>query len=149
MAEFCVMPPGMRDPSIEKLGAELVSAAEALEAEEREYLNRRGGDSRRVYYCAIVTTAVLSVCEFDPSSISLSDGTIPNPAKFKRAAAVRFTKQLSTRPADILHSLAGVTYGSEAAHVADAKERTVFLINAPSVHEFLEKFCVDDREKFP
>jgi hypothetical protein len=52
-AAFCVMPKDARDPSVEQIGAELVIASEALEYEERGYLDKRGGNSSRVYFPAI------------------------------------------------------------------------------------------------
>jgi len=143
-AMFCVMPKDARDPTVERVGAELVSAAEALEIEERDYLNRRGGDSRRIYFAAIVTTADLSVCSFDPSSISLADGMIPCNAPLSPVHAVRITKQLSTQP---VGGVPVAQFGQEADALVKAKERTVFVINAAHLDEFLRDFDVDDREK--
>lgn len=144
-AMFCVMPKDARDPTVERVGADLISAAEALEREEAPYLDRRGGNSRRLYFCAIVTTAELTLCEFDPGTISLEDGMIPAGARFHKVGAARFTKQLSTRP------LSGVPvglYGEEAYALVKAKERTVFLINTLILDSFLDEFNVDDRDKY-
>jgi hypothetical protein len=145
-AMFCVMPKDQRDRSVERVAAELVCATEALEHEEREYLNRRGGDSRRLYFSAIVTTAQLSICYFDPSHASLANGMIPASSKFTPARAVRLTKDLSTREVtDVPES----AYGHEAAALVKAKERTVFVVNAESLDGFLNAFTVDDRDKSP
>jgi hypothetical protein len=143
-AMFCVMPKDARDPAVERVGAELISAAEALEFEERPYLDRRGGDSRRIYFSAIVTTAQLTVCSFDQSSVSLSDGTIPTGAKFESVDAVRLTKQLSTQP---IKGVPVALYGDEAQTLIKAKERTIFVVNALKLDEFLYDFNVDDRDK--
>jgi hypothetical protein len=140
------MPKDAREPTVDRLGlgSELVAASEALELEERAYLDRRGGDSRRLYFSAIVTTTQLSVCSFDPSTISLVDGMVPATATFSPHGVVRLTKQFSTQP--IAGAPVGL-YGQEAGALVDAKERTVFVINAESLDEFLCDFNVDDRNK--
>jgi hypothetical protein len=142
---FCVMPKDARDPPVERVAAELVSATEAVEHEERAaYLDKRGGDSKRSYFSAIVTTATLSVCAFDPGRISLTDGLIPPTSTFVLADAVRFTKQLSTRS---FMSETPMTYGTEAAELAKAKERTVFILRADALGGFLSDFGIDGRTR--
>jgi hypothetical protein len=139
-AAFCVMPKDARDPSVEQIGAELVTASEALELEERGYLDNRGGNSSRVYFPAIVTTAQLKVCSFDPKRISLADGLVPADAKFEVVDYVRFTKQLSTESGCI----GGFgEYGQEAATIARAKTRTAFVVSAPKLDHFLRNFLID------
>jgi hypothetical protein len=141
MAMFCVMPKDARDPPVERLGAELVSASEALLQEERGYLDRRPAQRRRIYFPAIVTTAQLSVCSFDPDAIQLSDGKIPAGAQFARTSVVRFTKQLSKRVSE--PAMPSVGHGTEAEALASAKDRTVFIINAEGLHDFLNGFSID------
>jgi hypothetical protein len=143
-AMFCIPRGDDRNTTAETLGAELVLATEALESEERAYMDRRGDNSTRIYFAAIVTTVQLSVCAVDPKSISLADGTIPAGAQFAAADSVRFTKQLSTEPTP------GTPYGShsrEAASLARSKDRTVFIISADKLDAFLRKFRVDERQE--
>jgi hypothetical protein len=144
VASFCVMPKERGGFTVDAIAAELVAATEALEREECGYLDRRGGDSRRLYFAAIVTTAPLSVCTFDPNTISLADGRIAEGAKFVPVDALRYTKQLSTRP------IGGVPvglFGQEGDVLVRAKERTVFVIRAEGLDDFLHDFNVDDRDK--
>jgi hypothetical protein len=140
IASFCVTPKERGGITVDSIASELVTATEALEREECEYLNRRGVDSHRFYFSAIVTTAPLSVCTFDPSKISLADGKIPHDAKLVPADVVRYTKQLSTR------AIRGVPvglHGQESKTLARAKERTVFVIRAEALDNFLSSFNVD------
>jgi hypothetical protein len=143
-AIFCVMPKDSGNLTLDRVGSEIITATEALEKQERGYLSRRGGDARRIYFAAIVTTAQLTVCSFDPGSISLADGTIPAEANFSRVDAVRLTKQLSTDPTD---TVSYGQYGEEAGALVRAKERTVFIINADKLDNFLNAFEVNDRNK--
>lgn len=141
-AMFCVMPGDNRNVTVERVASELVSAAEAIADEEGDaFMSRRGGPSRRVYFAAIVTTAQLAVCEFEPAHISLEEGTIPN-GNIQRCTAVRLTKQLSTRPPVIFGA---PEFGREPTALADAKDQTVFVISAPRLYEFLRGFNVDTR----
>jgi len=142
-AVFCVMPKDARDPTVERVASKPVSATEALEQEERMYLDQRGGDSRRIYFSAIVTTARLTVCEFDPTRISLADGMIPAGANFSSAGAVRLTKQLSTQAA----AFESARFGEEADALARAKERTVFVVHAEYLDRFLRNFEIDGRDR--
>jgi hypothetical protein len=141
-AMFCVMPKGARDPTLENLSSQLIAATEALANEEAHYLGRRGGPSRRCYFAAVVTTARLMVCEFDPNSISLVDGTIPT-SQMSAHEAVRFTKQLSTQRETVPKD---VQLGSEAEALANAKDRTAFVVRAPYLNKFLSLFTVDGRD---
>jgi hypothetical protein len=145
-AAFCVMPKDARDPTVDALAAELVSATEALADEEVEaYLTRRGGAFRRIYYPAVVTTARLWVCSFAPSDIALDSGTLPPASLREEFSVVRYTKQLSTQRAGIP---SGIRYGTEAAALASAKARTAFVIVADHLDSFLCDFTVDDRSKY-
>ena len=145
-AAFCVMSRDSGNLTVDNVGAELVLATEALESEESYYLDRRGGDSMRVYFPAIVTTAPLKVCSFDPKHISLKDGLVPLDAKVEVARFVRFTKQLSTDVAQsngMVRIARSIVYGQEAGILARAKKRTSFIINAEALDEFLCKFVID------
>jgi len=146
------MPKDARDPTADRVAAELVVATEALEREERDYLDRRrGGSSRRLYFPAIVATAQLKVCSFDPQTISLADGMMPPEASFRPVDCVRFTKQLSTqqpdRPLQIPMPRFYGQYGEEARTLAREKERTVFVVNAEKLDNYLREFNLEDRSR--
>ena len=112
--------------------------------EESTYLAGRGGRTKRIYYAAVVTTAELQTCAFDPLGISLEDGKIPTNAKFAPVGVVRLTKQLSTNSTDI-ESFGG--YGKESDALTTAKLRTVFVVQASMLDQFLHNFQVDGQGK--
>jgi hypothetical protein len=124
--------------TIEPIAAELVAAAEAVEHEERQFYLDLSPPERRCYFTAIVTTAQLEVCSFDPAKISLADGTIPAGAAVEPANVVRFRKQLSFQPP--VNHTPTVSFPNEAARLASEKERTVFVIRAKYLTEFLVSF---------
>lgn len=146
---YCVVRKGSEKAGegiIERVGTELVSAAEAFEQEERDQFSGMvtSGFIERYYFTAIVTTAQLEVCSFDPTTVSLEDGLVPSTAKFELVNYVRFRKQLTLRtpgrynPDLEDHPEGGP--GTMAAWLAHAKERTVFVIRAAYLTEFLESF---------
>jgi hypothetical protein len=115
---------------LERVGATLVSSTEALASEERVTLL---GESfpYRVYFNVIITTAKLKVCSFDPSDISLKDGTVSK-CSFSDVPFVRFQKQLSTRfPLPLTFDI------GETSGIAQAKENTVFVVNSEYLVEFI------------
>ncbi len=137
-AEYCVVPgqDAKSKPMIERIGADLVSATLALAKEEQPLLAVKQNVTR-IYFSVLVTTARLTVCTFDPTMIALQDGKISK-GTFLEVPFVRFRKQLSTRPLD----------ESEVAEVsntslANAKEHTVFVVQAESLLSFLAEFELD------
>ncbi len=118
-------------PMLERVGSTLVSSTEALAKEEKTTL-LSDDFNRRAYLNVIVTTAKLKVCSFDPSDISLKDGTISK-CTFDDVPYVRFQKQLSIRFPDSLAFSVGDT-----SAVAKAKENTVFVVNSESLLEFVQ-----------
>jgi hypothetical protein len=137
-AAYCIVPgqDSKSKPMIERIGADLVSATLALAKEEQPLL-ARSKDARRIYFSVLVTTARLNVCTFDPSTIALHDGKIPS-GSFQEASFVRFRKQLSTRPL----TEAEVAEASTSS-LANAKEHTVFVVQAESLVTFLDEFELD------
>lgn len=143
IATFCAMPKDARDPSVDALASELVLAAEGLAKEEIDtYLKHRGGDARRLYLAATVTTADLTICGVDLQGISLKDGLLPANARTTSVRAVRYTKQLESR-ATVMYQ--AQKFGYEAAELARAKERTVFIVKADALTWFLSNLGVDGR----
>lgn len=138
-AEFCVVAgqDAKSRPMLERIAAELVSATEALAIEERDY-QAQLGDALRMYFGVIVTTATLRVCTFSPDQVSLADGKVTD-AGYVEVPFVRFRKQLTTGPSALpLNVVDGVH------SYARAKERTVFVVNAGALPNFLADFDVDN-----
>lgn len=143
-SEYCVIPgqDAKSKPMLERIAAELVSATEAIAMEEKEY-QAQSKDALRMYFSAIVTTAKLNVCNFDPEQISLIDGKVTD-QKFTEVPFVRFRKQLSTqKPHVTLNLMDGLNA------LVRAKEHTVFVVNAEAVPEFLENFEVNNHALRP
>lgn len=128
---FCVFGQDSKStPMLERVGATLVSATEALAFEEK--LTLLSDDfPHRIYLNVIVTTAKLKVCSFEPADLSIKDGTISN-SSFADVPYIRFQKQLSTRFPESLTFSVG-----ETSEVAKAKENTVFVVNSEHVVEFI------------
>jgi len=124
-------------PMLERIAADLVSATEALAAEESPYLNQ-SPENLRAYVSIIVTTATLHVVQFDPASISLDTGKIPD-GQASEVPAVRFRKQLSVHAPDLETGHQGDSHA-----VSLAKEHTVFIVNAVRFMDFLEQFEFDE-----
>jgi hypothetical protein len=134
--QFCAIrgqTTGDRVTLIERIAAELVLATESLAKEHKDYRPQRGEDLR-LLYSVIVTTAQLKVATFDPSSISLQDGTLTN-ANFESVPFIRFRKQLGVHH----KALTPDDYDS-GIDVAYAKESTVFVVHAESLVKFLTEF---------
>lgn len=136
--EFCV--PRKEKPSdtqgLEKIASNLVTATEALAAEELPLLSMPGSPSTRVYIPLIVSTADLRVCEFDPATIPMSSGDVSG-ADYAQCALVRFRKQLSTKHPEVAAPL------YDNARMSRAKERTVFIVRAPEFERFLAEFTIE------
>lgn len=128
---FCVFGQDPKStPMLERVGATLVSSTEALAFEEKLTLLSEDFPNR-VYLNVIVTTAKLKVCCFNPSDISLQDGTVSK-CSFSDVPFVRFQKQLSTRfPKSLTFSV------GETSEIAQAKENTVFVVNSERLVEFV------------
>lgn len=118
-------------PMLERTAATLISSTEALAKEELRFLNDR--QDRRIYFNVIVTTASLAIAKFEPSAISIKNGTIDD-AECDVVPCLRFRKQLQpqmdqVKKGDLNHAL-----------IAKAKENSVFVVNSEHVTEFLNAF---------
>jgi hypothetical protein len=138
-SQFCVVR-GQDEKTLsmlERVGSNLISATEAFAWDDRPNVDSKPNEMR-LYCSAIVTTATLQVCQYDPHNISLDVGKIPD-AVFTEVPVVRFRKQLSTRSmvADDPASVGGFA-GS------GTKEHAVFVVNACRLIDFLEGFDIDE-----
>jgi hypothetical protein len=119
---------------LERVAGALISSTEALALQERDY--RPQGESMRMYFNAVVTTASLKVVTFDPSHLSLHEGVL-NDGVVHDVPFVRVRKQFSMRPTQL-------TQEDWLRHDDPdyRRENTVFVINAAHVNEFLEQFDI-------
>jgi len=137
-AQFCAVrgqTAGERITLIEKTSAELTLATECLALEHKDYRHPTG-DDLKLFFSVIVTTAKLTVANFDPAVISLQDGTLSD-AKFETVPFVRFRKQLGVH-----HSLLTPEQYLTGGDLAYLKESTVFVVNAEHICSFLTDFDV-------
>lgn len=140
-SSYCVIP-GTDNRSkslIERTAAELVSSAEAF-ANECRFLSLKDRDVRMTILNVIVTTAALKLCDYDPSLITLEDGTLKE-ANFTDVPYIRFRKQLSA-----LYQIPEVYKVAGEQEVALAKESTVFVVNSMHFHEFINQIGLDGSE---
>lgn len=132
-SEFCILHSDEQRnrPILEGLAREVLTSIEGL-AEEEVNLERSSSNShkRLFIFPAIVTNAEIVVCRFDPSKISLFDGTFEaENVEMNTVPFVRFRKSLATEfPQGNFYRL---------AQANKARERTVFVVNAESIQEFL------------
>lgn len=137
-AQFCAVrgqTTNDKNTFLERVAGELVSSTEALAVEERDY-GPENDDSVRFYFNAIVTTARLKIAEFDPSHLSVTDGTLAE-AKFHDVPFVRVRKQFSMRPASLSRAI-WLRHDDPDYR----RENTVFVINSDSLNEFLAQFDI-------
>jgi hypothetical protein len=137
-SQFCAIP-GMehgRRNLLERTASELIEATEAFARQEQQLHERYLSHQslfQRIYIPIIVTTAELIVSRFEPESISLTDGSLPDDAIFEEVTSVRFRKSLTTKlPSD----------QDSIKKVYDDTQRTIFIVNAGKFEEFLNEFYI-------
>lgn len=128
-----------RNTLLERTGAELILATEALAHAERDF-RRTDTESVRFYFPLIVTTAELKVADFDPSSISLADGELTN-AEIRDVPFVRFRKQLATR--FVALSSGDIDLLGDPSY---SMESSIFVVRADHLVEFLSEFEPPENE---
>lgn len=120
-------------PILERLGAELVIATEAIAYEERQAVPH-DRHTKRLYCPVLVTTAELYLCRCAPQEISLDYGRLEGGA-FEKVPYLRFRKGLeSERSGDL--AVPGMR------GVIASKQRTVFVVNAAHIIEFLDRWDI-------
>jgi hypothetical protein len=71
----------------------------------------------------------------------MADGKLPAGASFEPVRYVRFRKQLTTRPSTFSNTSG---WYEPYRTLALAKERTVFVVNAEALEDFLSDFELDN-----
>jgi hypothetical protein len=135
---FCVVPGQDQKsrPMLERVSTELIEATEALAKEEAYLFESKTGDHNRTYISIIVTTAEISLCRFDPETVSIDTGMVED-TEFHTVHCLRFRKSLSTKTVEELNL-------SEMTHynLTRAKENTVFIVNSNYIVDFLRNIAV-------
>ena len=125
--------PEDREPMLERTAGQLILATEALAHAERDF-RLPSVPYLRTFTPVIVTTATLSVVEFDPATVSLEDGKIPT-GTVKRVPWLRLRKQLATRFTSL--TAVDMSVGGDPSYTM---ENTVFIVHAASLIAFLQNF---------
>ncbi len=137
-SQFCAIPGQEkgRRTLLERIAAELIEATEALALQEKRHAPA-DYDFYRLYIPVIVTTAELIISHFEPESVSLKDGCLPPDSVFETVPYIRFRKSLATNLASSL--------GRDIQEMHEMTERTVFIINAQRVQDFLRVLDIRER----
>lgn len=134
-ATFCAVRGQSRDgqPMLERVAAQLVTATEAFAREDSRRVHMLR--ARTIYTSVLVTTARLVVGRIKADKIDVEKGTVSD-AQYSDVPFLRFRKQLSTAHAE-------PTTPMLPRNLASEKERTVFVVNAASLPNFLGAFEMD------
>ena len=138
-AQFCCVrgqSSNDKNTFLERVAAELVSSTEALAVEERDYRNDTG-ESCRMYFSVVVTTAKLFFTTFESSSLKLEDGTLES-ATFEQVPYLRVRKQFSRTETPLTPE-----DWSRDRDTDVAREHTVFVVEAIHFVKFLKDLQVD------
>lgn len=129
---FCVVRgQGEGDPSLlERMAGALLNSVDCLTAEELDLAAGRRSEELFLYLPAIVTTARLFVCRFDPHAVPLQSGVLPD-GEFTPVNCVRFTKSLTPH-------LSPEASPMRLDQANLDKIRTVLVISAGGVSEVLK-----------
>lgn len=142
-SQFCVMNSDeKRRPILESLCRELLDSVDGLAEEEVKIAQRQSSHLRAFYIPVVVTNAQLAVCKFDPVSISLADGIIPqDKCEIEVVPFIRFRKSLvNTFPKD--------DAASNLRQANQSRERTVFVVNSEHLVDFLTGWDIKPLDEF-
>lgn len=126
-------------PMLERVAAETLQAMEAIAAEEHAVWTERGRGVR-MYAAVIVTTARLVISRFDPGAVSLKTGAAEK-LSHETVPWIRFRKAFSAEQAVV----PGEDVAWNFAALGAAKEKTVFVVSADSIEQFLAEWSVNGR----
>ena len=137
-SEFCVLSgdDSKRQPILESLCAHLLESCNGLAGEEINIgKSQKLETNPTLIFPAVVTNAKITVCQFKPSDVKITDGTLDlNTVTPIDVPFIRFRKSLvTTFPKGKFRDL-------KAAN--KARERTVFIINSQNLSTFLKQWNV-------
>lgn len=140
-SEFCILSGDepKRQPLLESLCAEALESIDGLVQEEVNIGRSQKSETRPLFlFPVIVTNAKIMVCQFHPSDVKITDGTLDmSKVKLDEIPFIRFRKSFSTAfPKE------GKFFNLREAN--RARERSVFVVNAENLLEkFLKPWHVD------
>jgi len=143
-AAFCIVRgSGENDePLLERMGSPLLECVEAVAREEVLHLRGTGQFHVQLYAPVIVTNATLHVVHCDLPRVSLATGEIES-AETTEVPYLRFRKAMS-------HRFGWPTRVATLREIAESRQRTLFVVNAASLTEFLATFqLARGPEEFP
>jgi len=134
-SEFCILQSDeqRRQPILESLAAEVLESIEGLAHEEVNIAKSQNPPRhvRLFIFPVIVTNAEIAVCRFSSNLVKIDDGTLDSQdVKISTVPFIRFRKSLTT------NFLQGIV--SNLQTVNRVRERTLFVVNATSISEFLK-----------
>jgi len=138
-SSFCVVP-GQKDthgPSLERISSMLLDSVEAV-AFQRPDSSAARAEKWVAHYPAIVTNAVIVVCKCDPAQVDIATGKLGKSAgEFISVPFVRFRKAFAT------------TWRTDKTpmnlrEMSRENQRTIFVIHAPSLPDFLAQWNLED-----
>jgi len=143
-AEICVLPSDeqRRSPILESLAVECIQSVSGLANEEINVMSKGYAQHLRLFIIpVIVTNADLAVCRFDPNSIKIEDGTLDaSSTEIEIVPFIRFRKSLAT-------SIPQISFDDLKA-ANRARERTVFVVTAACLAEFLKSWKIEALDRF-
>lgn len=137
-AKYCAIPgqeQGRRN-LLERTASELLESTESFALQEKVLEDKKPESMRsfrRIYIPVIVTTAELKVSCFDPQTISLDKGELPDNTEFTTIPYIRFRKSFTN-----IISPDSPIDNSRDFHMQS--ERCVFIVNAENFNSFLESW---------
>lgn len=135
LSYYCAIPGQEqgRKNLLERVASDLIDSIEGLANQEKELHSRPGiANFSRVYIPVVITTAQLFVAHFDPTAISIHDGSLPKETPVEEVPYVRFRKSLATN--------FEYESASSVMDIHGMSERTIFIVNAENLPKFLAEF---------
>jgi hypothetical protein len=136
VSPFCTVP-GQSDrqtPKLEGISKALLDSIESLAEKQLDIgpeLSGAGSEHTAFYIPVIVTNTELMVCQFEPQDVDMLAGELDaSSGKFQSVPYIRFRKSMATR----------FPTGKVPMSLREdnrENERTVFVVHAPSLPEFL------------
>jgi hypothetical protein len=137
-SEFCILhsDESRRQSILESLSSEVLESIEGLAVEEVNVAKSQDYRHLRLFiFPSIVTNAEIAVCRFQSSDINITDGTLDaSNVEISTVPFIRFRKSLTTAFPE------GRFFSVKWANMARA--RTVFVVNAASLPEFLKNWDI-------
>jgi hypothetical protein len=127
-------------PMLERVASEIATSTYGLAINEAKALSIHYSGGTRLYINAIVTTAKLRLCKFDPGDIKLESGELGENSGSEEVGFLRFRKQLG---APGQQEVERCTDSRGVRRMITGSESTVFVINSEHLEAFLEELLVE------